>query len=486
MRTSLINLSILAASASASYLLEDDYSSDVFADMFDFFTDDDPTHGYVNYISYDQATSAGLYKADNGSVYMGVDSTNVATGRGRDSVRLSTKKVYNHGLIILDLAHMPAGACGSWPAFWMLGPNWPVNGEIDIIEGVNSQSANTMTLHTNAGCSITSTGAFSGSLQTDNCDVNAPDQATNAGCAIDSDDNLTFGSGFNANGGGVYATEWTSEAISMWFFPRNSIPADISNGQPDPSNWGLPKGQFTGGCDIDEHVKDQQLVFDVTFCGDWAGSVWSTDSTCSALGSTCQAYVQNNPSAFQETYWLINGLKVYTDNGAAPTQTTAATGVTASHTATHTSLAGFPTVITATTFVTLNSPPSSSSESIATLAAISSTATETAIGAATFTNPTSTTISTPIQTPSATRFVTVTAINNTPSVAADPTVVTVAAAATSTWSAYSDPWTSTASFDNGSWENWRDGDSNGSPRGGNNGNNGGRWGGRGGAGGRGR
>jgi hypothetical protein len=38
MRTSLISLAVLAATVSASYLLEDDYASDAFADMFDFFT----------------------------------------------------------------------------------------------------------------------------------------------------------------------------------------------------------------------------------------------------------------------------------------------------------------------------------------------------------------------------------------------------------------------------------------------------------------
>jgi hypothetical protein len=31
---------------------------------------------------------------------------------------------------------------------WTLGPNWPSSGEIDIIEGVNSQKANSMALHT--------------------------------------------------------------------------------------------------------------------------------------------------------------------------------------------------------------------------------------------------------------------------------------------------------------------------------------------------
>ena len=53
---------------------------------------------------------------------MRVDSTNVASGRGRKSIRVSTGKTYQHALVVLDLAHMPGNACGIWPAFWMLGP----------------------------------------------------------------------------------------------------------------------------------------------------------------------------------------------------------------------------------------------------------------------------------------------------------------------------------------------------------------------------
>lgn len=67
----------------------------------------------------DQATaqSAGLISADaNNSVYIGVDHTNVASGSGRQSVRLTSINTYTHGLIILDLAHMPGSVCGSWPA----------------------------------------------------------------------------------------------------------------------------------------------------------------------------------------------------------------------------------------------------------------------------------------------------------------------------------------------------------------------------------
>ncbi len=42
----------------------------------------------------------------------------------------------------------PAGGLGYWPAFWMLGPGqWPENGEIDIMEDVNSLSELSGTIH---------------------------------------------------------------------------------------------------------------------------------------------------------------------------------------------------------------------------------------------------------------------------------------------------------------------------------------------------
>lgn len=197
----------------------------------------------------------------------------------------------------------------------MVGPSWPANGEIDIIEGVNSQSQNDMTLHSSSGCKVQNSG--SGTLVTSDCDVNAPNQATNAGCQVAASSSAaSYGTGFNSAGGGVYATEWTSNGISIYFFPHNNIPSDITSGNPNPSSWGTPAASF-GGCDFDSYFKEQQLVFDTTFCGDWAGAVWGADSTCAAKASTCQDYVQNHPGDFQDAYWSVNSLKVYSDSGSS-------------------------------------------------------------------------------------------------------------------------------------------------------------------------
>jgi hypothetical protein len=53
----------------------------------------------------------------------------------------------------MDAVHMPVG-CGVWPAWWQNGPNWPVGGEIDILEGVNDFALNQVSLHTDNGCTM--------------------------------------------------------------------------------------------------------------------------------------------------------------------------------------------------------------------------------------------------------------------------------------------------------------------------------------------
>lgn len=320
--------SVLAQSTS-SYLLQDSYAGATFFDDFTFFTDADPTHGFVSYVSQPTAQQLGLISLNSaGAVYMGVDATSVlaaSSTTGRQSVRIASTHTYDGGLIILDVAHMPGGVCGAWPAFWTVGPDWPNDGEIDIVEGVNAATRNLMSLHTGANCSVPTAGITqSGTGLTTDCYQYDPAQS-NSGCGVQSTSPLSFGSAFNAAGGGVFATEWSASGIRIWFFPRGAIPADITSGAPTPNGWGVPAADFPGGasCDIGAHFREHRIVFDTTFCGDWAGAVFNNDPICAAKAPSCQAFVAENPTAFEDAYWLINSLLVYQTGGAAATTASA-------------------------------------------------------------------------------------------------------------------------------------------------------------------
>lgn len=294
----------------AGYILKDDYPIANFFSLFSFNTGPDSTTlGYTNYLSRSDAQTEGLINTNNNQVYMGVDYSNIAAGPGRKSVRIESLKTYTHALIIVDLAHMPGGICATWPAFWTYGPDWPNSGEIDILEGVNANNQNSMTLHTRPGCFIDNQ-----TQSTDSTTVTTDCTGTgNQGCGNLAHSPATYGADFNAQGGGIYATEWTSAAIKIWFWANGTGPSDIHGGSPDPSTWGRPLALFHGGCDIDTFFRDHKIVFDTTFCGVWAGQVWST-SPCASKASSCEAYVRDNPSAFEDAYWTVNSLQVYQDD----------------------------------------------------------------------------------------------------------------------------------------------------------------------------
>lgn len=301
---------LAARSSLAQYTIDTTYDVTNFYDTWDFFNEADPTRGYVEYLDKATANSTGLFGRTNGHVFMGVDDKVLNPPKGRQSVRVSSQKAFTHGLFIADILHMPGSICGTWPAFWMFGDTWPANGEIDIIEGVNNQASGAITLHTSPGCVMSNAGALTTSLlQSGDCAAGN----SNIGCGQSTIDVRNYGDIFNLNGGGVYATEWTSDHIAVWFFARGEIPHDITTGVPNPASWGLPSAKFSGqGCDIDSHFRQHKLTFDTTFCGDWAGnpSVWS-NMKCNALAPTCEQYVGANPSAFTEAYWEVDSVKIY-------------------------------------------------------------------------------------------------------------------------------------------------------------------------------
>lgn len=331
----------LASSVTAgpSYSLVENWEGEKFLDFFNFHVGDDPTNGFVNYVDKSTAESSGLVKVlDSGSVYLGVDhEKKISTSdKGRDSVRIGSKKYYDHSLVIADIAHMPGSACGSWPAFWSVGKNWPNDGEIDIIEGVNLNDYNKIVMHTAGTCSITETG-MSGSVNATGC---GEDLGT-VGCVIEGQEG-SYGTPFNKEGGGVYAMEWTEEYLKIWHFPRSKIPESITNGKPDVSKFGTPMALVQDDCDVAKSFKPQSFTFDVTFCGDWAGGVFG-ESGCPMTSSdsfqSCHNYVASNPGAFKESYWEINSVKVYQTGVKGISETTTAQTAANHGTATYVSVA---------------------------------------------------------------------------------------------------------------------------------------------------
>ena len=310
-------VSMLATAISAqnsSYKPVEVWSGAGFFDKFDFFTQSDPTNGLVRYVDFDAANNSSLVGTisggpADGGVYLGVDFS-VKAPQGRRSVRLESKKTFGQHLLIADIHHMPA-ICGGWQALWAVGPEWPSNGEIDYIESVHASPANRMSLHTKDSLIISNdTQYMKGMLEEDNCAVDE----NNIGCTVlDAQDSASSGSKFNDGNGGIFAAEFSSKGIQIWFFPRNSeIPADIKAGTPTPSDaWGKPSEMFMGEkVDWDRLFNNLKVVINTTFCGDWAGKVWG-QSQCASLAPTCEDYVADNPAVFKNAYWAIKSISVY-------------------------------------------------------------------------------------------------------------------------------------------------------------------------------
>ena len=131
----------------------------------------------------------------------------------------------------------------------------------------------------------------------------------NVGCSITEISATSFGSTFNAKGGGLYAMSWTSFGIQIWFWNEGNIPNNVMSNTPDTTQWGLPfaSWQFGTWCPSSTFIQ-HKLVFDLTFCGDWAGNVFSMQ--CPNHG-ICDDFVRDNPEEFSQAYWNIHWMKVF-------------------------------------------------------------------------------------------------------------------------------------------------------------------------------
>ncbi|KAF8647983.1 hypothetical protein AX16_006413 [Volvariella volvacea WC 439] len=323
----LLYLSLLGSQSPPvhSYVLVRDYSGSTFFDGWDFFgSQDDLIHGDVVWLNREDAFADGLASINNvGHAVMRVDhTTNVPLNGRRNSVRITSRDIYELGsLWIADITHLPWG-CSVWPAFWTIGPTWPADGEIDIIEGVNLMRQNQMALHTLPGC-------FHSSPVIETGQPGEMDCSTPPGCTVDETKPNSFGSEFNDNGGGVWAAQF--DIAGIWFWPRGQIPDSIlqsnSTSDVDISQWGPPSAAYTNAsCFMPQYFRSQQLVFDITLCGAWAGLPEVYQQTCS--GECYADNVVGSGDRYSDAYYEINYVRAYTTPMPTVTYTSASSTTT--------------------------------------------------------------------------------------------------------------------------------------------------------------
>jgi len=305
-----VALAVSGYAEAATYSRTASLSGQSFLDAFSWQAIADPTNGRVNYVSQSTAQSAGLYSVSGNTLTLRADHTTVlsSTGPGRNSFRLLSNNQYSTHVAIFDIGHMPEG-CGTWPAVWEVGTNWPNQGEIDIVEGVNNMVPNLSTLHTSANCAMPSSRQMTGTSMGTDCDVYT---TGNSGCGVQITNSNSFGPNFNNIGGGWYAIERSSTYISIYFWEHgsSSVPSQVKypGRTVDTSTWGTPAAYFPNTyCDFPSHFGPMNIIINLTFCGDWAGAVYSS----AGCPSTCVDYVNNNPGAFSNAHFEFNALNIY-------------------------------------------------------------------------------------------------------------------------------------------------------------------------------
>ncbi|KAG2121768.1 glycoside hydrolase family 16 protein [Suillus clintonianus] len=314
MRINFVSSIILAHAVTttlgATYQRTSQLAGQTFLDAFSFQAISDPTHGRVTYVSKSTAEADGLVSVANDKLTLRADHTTTlsSSGSGRKSFRIQSNSQYKTHVAIFDIEHMPQG-CGTWPA--ILGANWPNEGEVDIVEGVNDQTPNKCSLHTSSNCTMPSSRSMTGTV--DGTDCYAYDNS-NAGCGVKINDTKSYGPKFNNKKGGWYAIERRSSYIKIFFWERTSgsVPSDVKSpgSSVNTSNWGKPAAYFPNThCDFSTHFGAHNIIINLTFCGDWAGS--SSVYAASGCPSTCVDYVNNNPSAFNKAYFEFNSLNIY-------------------------------------------------------------------------------------------------------------------------------------------------------------------------------
>ncbi|KAG8699604.1 hypothetical protein FRC08_005190 [Ceratobasidium sp. 394] len=187
-----------------------------------------------------------------------------------------------------------------------------------------------MALHTTQGCTLAQGTQVTGKIVSNDC-FNGTNG--NQGCIVQGASDATYGAGFAAAGGGVYALEWSSEGngIRIWFFQRGSIPADVSGDSPNPSGWGTPTAAWPeSGCNSSQFFGAQTLILDITLCGNFAGSPQIFQGTCQGV---CTDLIKT-PSNYNNAYFDISYIRVFSDGTSGSNSGPTLTGTSSNPSAT--------------------------------------------------------------------------------------------------------------------------------------------------------
>ncbi|KAF8217767.1 concanavalin A-like lectin/glucanase domain-containing protein [Mycena galopus ATCC 62051] len=313
-----------AASTSTSsegWKLKSTLEGSSFLDFFNYDSGTGDNSGVANYVN---GVSEGLAYTSGDQVILAVDTAEDVSAR--NSLRMVSKTTFNavnQNLFIFDIAAMPA-VCGTWPAVWFTGANWPYQGEIDVVEGVSLYNQNIYSVHTGSGCTIPDSSVSAMTEVTivqstggTNCDATVDP----AGCGFTDKKATTFGPGFNAAGGGVFALEFDTSGIKTWFWQTGSVPSDVTSKAPNPSTWGSPRMSVpTSSCSPTTYFSDLMMVVDTNLGGTFTEGVWDTNgaggqaTSCkSQTGADSAAdYVLSHGSEFGDAaQWKINGFYIY-------------------------------------------------------------------------------------------------------------------------------------------------------------------------------
>ncbi|KAF9241083.1 glycoside hydrolase family 16 protein [Melanogaster broomeanus] len=339
----LVALASLPSASATQYSIKKEYSGSAFFDDWTFYNNyDNLTNGDAMYVLGVPFSSSSLPRLHLPTTlptsiqrlliaFIKVDNTTtVVYNDKRNTVRITSNDTFSVGsLWVTDMYHVPYG-CSVWPAWWSQAVQWPQGGEIDTFEGVNLQTNNQMSLHTEPGCTQVSPNETSTLVTSTDCSYDAN---SNQGCIVMDPSTSSFGSGFASTGGGAFVTEFattgisqvTSIPISIWFFPRSQIPSALSSNAStvDTATFGTPVGNWPStGCNVQDFFQPQQLIFDITLCGDFAGNAAIFNQTCT--GVCYNDYVIGPPSGYDNAYFEIGYVRVLSSaSGSSPSGSSA-------------------------------------------------------------------------------------------------------------------------------------------------------------------